>query len=235
MSERLKKLQKEGPAGQQKIQEYTRYATVGAVPRAGDVLDGFMAQGLVYPVSGRTGTFWWIMGIIGLTAGTIFLMWLGEQIDKYGIGNGIADHHRRHCRPCPARSARSFGFDSRPAGAGRSAIDKRDLPARFFFVVAGAILITQGQRRIPIQQAKHTRGPAGLRRAAHYLPLRVNHGGVMPIIFASSLMIFPSVILGTLGGGPRVQGLAVHLHASLPGEALMRTLPAYCMCLCTSR
>ncbi len=68
----------------------------------------------------------------------------------------------------------------------------------FVFVVAGAILITQGQRRIPIQQAKHTRGRRVYGGQRQYLPLRVNHGGVMPIIFASSLMIFPGVLLGYL-------------------------------------
>ncbi|MCH8212326.1 MAG: preprotein translocase subunit SecY, partial [Planctomycetes bacterium] len=70
------------------------------------------------------------------------------------------------------------------------------LIAAFVFVVAGAILITIAQRRIPIQQAKHTRGRKVFGGQRHYLPLRVNHAGVMPIIFASSLMIFPSAIFG---------------------------------------
>ena len=72
------------------------------------------------------------------------------------------------------------------------------LLASFVFVVAGAILITQAQRRIPIQQAKQMRGHRMYGGQRHYLPLRVNHGGVMPIIFASSLMMFPAVILGQL-------------------------------------
>jgi preprotein translocase subunit SecY len=72
------------------------------------------------------------------------------------------------------------------------------LVGAFIFVVSGAILITQGQRRIPVQQAKHTRGRRVYGGQRQYLPLRVNHGGVMPIIFASSLMIFPSVLVGWL-------------------------------------
>jgi preprotein translocase subunit SecY len=68
----------------------------------------------------------------------------------------------------------------------------------FLFIVAGSILITQAQRRIPIQQAKHTRGRRVLGGQRQYLPLRVNHGGVMPIIFASSLMIFPGILMGYL-------------------------------------
>src|SRR5690606_18165452 len=70
--------------------------------------------------------------------------------------------------------------------------------AAFILVVAATILITQGQRRIPIQQAKHTRGRRVLGGQRQYLPLRVNHGGVMPIIFASSLMIFPGILTGYL-------------------------------------
>ncbi|MHC4071929.1 MAG: preprotein translocase subunit SecY [Planctomycetota bacterium] len=72
------------------------------------------------------------------------------------------------------------------------------LLAAFVFVVAGAILITQGQRRIPIQQAKQMRGRRMYGGQRHYLPLRVNHGGVMPIIFASSFMMFPPIIMGQL-------------------------------------
>jgi len=74
------------------------------------------------------------------------------------------------------------------------------LIAAFVIVVAGSIIITQGQRRIPIQQAKHTRGRRVYGGQKSYLPLRVNHGGVMPIIFASSLMIFPSIVISTLAG-----------------------------------
>src|SRR5436305_13911649 len=69
------------------------------------------------------------------------------------------------------------------------------LMAAFVFIVAGSILITQAQRRIPIQQAKHTRGRRIYGGQRQYLPLRVNHGGVMPIIFAQSLMLFPGVLL----------------------------------------
>jgi preprotein translocase subunit SecY len=82
------------------------------------------------------------------------------------------------------------------SGMGISPMEVIVLALGFVFVVAGAILITQGQRRIPIQQAKHTRGRRVYGGQRQYLPLRVNHGGVMPIIFASSLMIFPGVLLG---------------------------------------
>ena len=151
-------------------------------------------------------------GVAGLTAGSLFLMWLGEQIDKYGIGNGIS-----LILTCGilARMPDAVGwvvtnFDpSINAEAGKlSPIGLVLLLGGFVFVVAGAIIITVAQRRIPIQQAKHTRGRRVFGGQRQYLPLRLNHAGVMPIVFASSLMIFPSSIFAWLqtraiqGGSP---------------------------------
>jgi preprotein translocase subunit SecY len=85
------------------------------------------------------------------------------------------------------------------------------LLAAFIFVVAGAILITQGQRRIPIQYAKMTRGRRVYGGQRHYLPLRVNHGGVMPIIFASSFMIFPPLLVGYISNIPALQNSTIML------------------------
>jgi preprotein translocase subunit SecY len=137
-----------------------------------------------------------------MTAGTIFLMWLGEQIDEFGIGNGIS-------------LIIMAGIIARMPWVVGSLVEKIDFtvtaqtgaigPAKLLFlgiagvsVIAGAILITQGQRRIPIQQAKQMRGRRMYGGQRHYLPLRVNHGGVMPIIFASSFMMFPPIIMQQL-------------------------------------
>jgi preprotein translocase subunit SecY len=157
----------------------------------------------------------YMMGIVGMTAGTVFLMWLGEQIDEYGIGNGIS-------------LIIMAGIVSRMPWAINRLLQQVDLridpeagtigPARliflvaaFIFVVAGAILITQGQRRIPIQYAKMTRGRRVYGGQRHYLPLRVNHGGVMPIIFASSFMIFPPLLVSYIGKIPALQNSAIML------------------------
>ena len=138
-----------------------------------------------------------------MTAGTIFLMWLGEQIDEYGIGNGIsliimAGIIAR--MPWAITTLwEKVDLTVGASAAGAVGLDKLlFLVASFIFVVAGAILITQGQRRIPIQQAKQMRGRRVYGGQRHYLPLRVNHGGVMPIIFASSFMMFPPVIISQL-------------------------------------
>jgi len=196
----LKKLRQEGQTGYKKIQEYTRYLTVGIC-----LIQSLMfmkllgGEGLTYPGMHRQAL---IMGVIGMTAGTIFLMWLGEQIDEYGIGNGIsliimAGILSR--MPWAIREVwqqSDFTVVASPDKYGPAKI--LFLIAAFVFVVAGAILITQGQRRIPIQQAKQMRGRRMYGGQRHYLPLRVNHGGVMPIIFASSFMMFPPIIIDRL-------------------------------------
>jgi len=194
----LEKLQKEGPAGQKKIQEYTRYAAVALCLVQGTFFMNYMMRGggdmhLIYPeFQGSILIF--MMGVIGLTAGTIFLMWLGEQIDEYGIGNGIS---LLIMAGIVVRMPGAIGDVIKQTQAGDMGLEKIVfMLLSFFFVVAGAILITQGQRRIPVQQAKQTRGRRVYGGQRHYMPLRVNHGGVMPIIFASSLMIFPDILFG---------------------------------------
>jgi preprotein translocase subunit SecY len=192
----LEKLRKEGPAGQKKIQEYTRYATVAlCIIQAAFWMKFMRGSGYMHAeYAESTGVF--LMGVLGLTAGTMFMMWLGEQIDEYGIGNGIS---LLIMAGIVARLPWAIGRVAEDAsfqigGEGLGPVKLLVLVAGFVFVVSGAILITQGQRRIPIQQAKQTRGRRVYGGQRQYLPLRVNHGGVMPIIFASSLMIFPNVI-----------------------------------------
>jgi len=195
----LKKLRMEGQSGYKKIQEYTRYLTVFICVIQSMMFLKMFVGGFTYAGMERQAM---MMGIISLTAGTVFLMWLGEQIDEYGIGNGIsliimAGIISR--MPWAIRSLMEnvdFTVTAQPGTIGPAKI--LFLLAAFVFVVAGAILITQGQRRIPIQQAKQMRGRRVYGGQRHYLPLRVNHGGVMPIIFASSFMMFLPVLVSQL-------------------------------------
>ncbi|MCC5828682.1 MAG: preprotein translocase subunit SecY [Phycisphaeraceae bacterium] len=199
----LQQLKKEGPAGQQKITEYTRYATVGLCLVQAFFWLGLMQQRDLVVADYRGTITFWLCGVLGLTAGTIFLVWLGEQIDKYGIGNGIS---LIITAGIVAQMPGAIGHvvENFSATQGSDANYGMDtvifLVLAFVAVVMGAIIITQGQRRIPIQQARHTRGRRVYGGQRSFLPLRVNHGGVMPIIFASSLMIFPSFIIGMLEG-----------------------------------
>ena len=201
----LKKLRQEGQTGYKKIQEYTRYLTVLIC-----VIQSMMFMQVLgaYTYAGMH-TQALIMGVVSMTAGTIFLMWLGEQIDEYGIGNGISLIIMAGIISRMPWAVQTLwqSVDFR-VGASTGSIGPAKilfLIAAFVFVVAGAILITQGQRRIPIQQAKQMRGRRMYGGQRHYLPLRVNHGGVMPIIFASSFMIFPPVIIGQLAKIPRLE------------------------------
>jgi preprotein translocase subunit SecY len=205
----LEKLQKEGETGRKKIQEWTRYATV---PLA--LIQGVFWLSYMHNTSPRlvTSTFaeahsvaFWTMGLFSLTAGCIFLMWLGEQIDEYGLGNGIsliilagivARMPQAIALLVEQFNPGTLPTSTHPMTPGKIIF----LICSFVFIVAGSILITQAQRRIPIQQAKHTRGRRVYGGQRQYLPLRVNHGGVMPIIFAQSLMLFPGVLFGWLAG-----------------------------------
>ncbi len=203
----LEKLQQEGESGRKKISEYTRYATVllciinAAVWMRYLADSKFIFPQYTGPWFGMSFTYM-VMTLTILTTGTLFLMWLGEQIDEYGIGNGISLIIMAGIVARIPEAAIYVGRNLSLKGTSDpSAIDVPKLlflAIMFVAVVAGAILIMQGQRRIPIQQAKQTRGRRVYGGQRHYLPLRVNHGGVMPIIFASSMLIFPGVIFGFL-------------------------------------
>jgi preprotein translocase subunit SecY len=174
---------------------------------------------LIYPGMERIAI---ILGVIAMTAGTVFLMWLGEQIDEYGIGNGISLIIMAGIiSRMPWALYQLFGQVSFRVGADTGTIGPAKvlfLAVAFVSVVAGAILITQAQRRIPIQQAKQMRGRRMYGGQRHYLPLRVNHGGVMPIIFASSFMMFPPIILEYIANAfPQSLTLARIKEAMNPG------------------
>ena len=201
---RLQELKKEGAAGHQKITEWTRYATVGMCLIQSMMWLKFIgAQGLIKPEFLGPGAqlVFFLAGITVLTAGSIFLMWLGEQIDKYGIGNGVSLILTAGIIAQMPNAVEWViaNFDSSQQVVGKiGLLGVIFLVSAFVLVVAGAIVITVAQRRIPIQQARHTRGRKVYGGVKHYLPLRVNHAGVMPIIFASSLLIFPSAFFGYL-------------------------------------
>src|SRR5688500_2700947 len=201
----LEKLQKEGETGRKKIQEWTRYATVPLALIQAIIWLKYMTSGgpgnsLVQSTYLAESTKFWMIGLFSLTAGCVFLMWLGEQIDEYGLGNGISLIILAGIVTRMPQAQVMLGQMSNFSTAARedeiTAGKIVFLAASFVFIVAGSILITQAQRRIPIQQAKHTRGRRVYGGQRQYLPLRVNHGGVMPIIFAQSLMLFPSVLFG---------------------------------------
>jgi preprotein translocase subunit SecY len=153
-----------------------------------------------------------------MTAGTIFLMWIGEQIDEFGIGNGIsllimAGILARMPQALFSLLANSTMSLSEEGGQ-HGIITLVLLAALFVAVVVGVVAMTESQRRIPTQSAKHVRGRRVYGGARQYLPLKVNQAGVMPIIFASSLLMFPYFLMSIIEQGttswrlPEASGVA---------------------------
>ena len=215
----LEKLQKEGQSGQKKINEYTRYATVPIC-----LFQGFMivhtfmskqsAQGADAWVAGYENFFYGLSAVLTLTAGGLFLMWLGEQIDEYGIGNGISLIIMAGILARLPTATQSLLFDTTPTGlklkssiytlGGGSGSDvsfEKLVVLIFLFVavVVGVVGITVGQRRIPTQSAKHVRGRRVFGGTRQFLPLKINQAGVMPVIFASSLLMLPIFVFQAIG------------------------------------
>ncbi|MFK7821151.1 MAG: preprotein translocase subunit SecY [Planctomycetaceae bacterium] len=207
----LEALQKEGEAGRRKINEYTRWATVVICLFQSwffiSNIGSFFGDPAII-LSDYQGFYWKLVATVTMTAGTVLLMWVGEQIDAYGIGNGIS---LLIMAGILARMPSALVSLIRPALENGIAIGEEAgiekllvLAALFIGVVVWVIAITQGQRRIPIQSAKHVRGRKVMGGQRQHMPLRVNQAGVMPIIFASSLLIFPNFIfkqLDNLWGG----------------------------------
>ena len=202
----LERLKKEGAAGQKKINEYTRYATVVICLFQSYVYLTALSQLGVMNTklldSPFTTAMWYLTSVLVMTCGTTFLMWLGEQIDEYGIGNGISLlimagilARMPSALQTIVKNLIRADFQLSASGGGMG-IDKLLLLIFLFIgIIAGVVYITLGQRQIPIISAKHMQG----RRVSsgggkQYLPIRVNQAGVMPIIFASSLLLFPAVI-----------------------------------------
>jgi preprotein translocase subunit SecY len=210
----LEKVAKEGQAGQKKINQYTRYLTpLLCVFQSFLVVKGVIPNLLnakIFVIDPELyHTFWWqAHAILALTTGTIFLMWLGEQITEYGIGNGIS---MLIMAGIVARMPVSIYRYLLSAGElAEKAWHSLILVALFVGVVVVVIYITKGQRRVLIQAARFTRGQKVFGGQRHYLPLKVNQPGVMPVIFASSLLIFPSAFFQGVG----LQPLADALHKS---------------------
>ncbi len=188
---RLEALKKEGQSGQTKITQYTRYLTLGlavlqatgivALARSGGLIQG-CDQSLLY--SNKIGTF--LTMVVTMTAGTAVIMWLGELITEHGIGNGMS----------------LLIFTQVISGFPSSMWAVQKGQGWWIFgvvivigmtVVAAVIFMEQGQRRIPVQYARRMVGRKMFGGSSTYIPLKVNQAGVIPVIFASSLMYLPAM------------------------------------------
>ncbi len=207
----LSRLQQEGDVGRQKLTQYTRYATVlicivqgalliVALENPGRLFSGYDIN--VYGDIVLVNKGWFLVtAVIFMTAGTLLLMWLGEQITQRGIGNGVsllitvgilAD--------IPGAAATLKTLILAPVGVqGISMPQLLIMVVLFFVVVMGIIMITQGRRKIPVQYAKRVVGQKVYGGQSSFLPLLINYSGVMPIIFAVAILAFPAQVLSQIG------------------------------------
>ena len=207
----LARLQQEGEPGRQKISQYTRYLTIVICMVQGGLLAVALRDSPTSLISGLpqgteivvfSGPAWLFLflTVVFLTTGSLILMWLGEQITQRGIGNGIsllitvgilAD------LPKALHDAYVMVFESTDD---KMVLLKAGLMiGLFLLVVCGIIAVTQAQRKIPVQYAKRMVGRKVFGGQSSFLPLKVNYAGVMPVIFASAILMFPAQLLRLLG------------------------------------
>jgi preprotein translocase subunit SecY len=198
----LEKLAKEGEAGRKKIVQYTRYGTIAL----SIIQSFFIALWLENPARFQglqivqfPGWPFRILTVITLTSGTAFIMWLGEQIQEYGIGNGMSLIITAGIvSRIPTALYQLYSLFS-PFAPEKAQLDPFTLVLMVFMLVAvivAVIVVTQGQRKIPVQYAKRVVGRKIYGGQSTFLPLRVNQAGVIPIIFAQSIILFPATIAG---------------------------------------
>ncbi|HXA14038.1 MAG TPA: preprotein translocase subunit SecY [Opitutaceae bacterium] len=206
----LSRLQQEGDVGRQKLTQYTRYATlliclvqgtlmILALENPDRLFPGYDVNHYGHIVMTNKFSFLFT-SIIYMTAGTMLLMWLGEQITQRGVGNGVsllitigilAD--------IPGASVATYRMFFGPVGTTHNGWTGVLMLILFVVVIMGIILVVQGQRKIPVQYAKRVVGNKVMGGQSSFLPLKVNYSGVMPVIFATAILLFPQQILSQLG------------------------------------
>ncbi len=198
---RLQKLQREGESGRMKINQWTRYLTVLILlVQAPTYLVNLSVQLRSVGASLPESLWFQIVAVITLTAGSMFVLWLGERITDKGIGNGVS---MIILIGIIARLPHSLvaEFTSRTTGALGGLVAFLAEIVFLLFVIAGAILLVQGTRRVPVQYAKRVVGNKQYGGARQYIPLKVNAANVMPIIFAQAIMFIPISIMGFANAG----------------------------------
>jgi preprotein translocase subunit SecY len=192
----LEKLQKEeGEAGRRKISQITRYISVGWAVAQSIGISLWLQR---YALPGHQGIFFVVSTVMALTAGSMFVMWISELITERGIGNGAS---LLIFLNIVAVLPKSLGDTINLAQSGDSSILTRTVALLGVFAVmtVGIVFVQEGTRRIPIISARRQVGRRIQRERTSYLPLRLNQGGVMPIIFASSVLVLPSALASFAG------------------------------------
>ena len=217
----LEQLKKEGEAGRRKISQWTRYLTVVlALVQGSGMTVGLANQGLTY----ATGLSFYVTAVASLVTGAVFMMWLGEQITERGVGNGIS---LLIFAGIVAGLPAAIGQSLEQAHQGEISI----LILLGILVLAAVVIylvvfIERGQRRITVNYAKRQQGRRMMQAQASHLPLKVNMAGVIPAIFASSILLFPASVAQWFGSGDSsdwLQDLAVAIGPGQPLNILLFT------------
>ncbi|MEI6254455.1 MAG: preprotein translocase subunit SecY, partial [Mycobacteriaceae bacterium] len=201
---RFEELRKEGQSGQAKMTQYTRYLAVAlAILQATSIValaaNGGLLQNCSVDILDNTRIFSLIVIVLVMTAGAALVMWMGELVTERGVGNGM--------------SLLIFaGIAARIPSEGKSILDTRGGPVfaavcgATLLIIIGVVFVEQGQRRIPVQYAKRMVGRKMYGGTSTYLPLKVNQAGVIPVIFASSLIYIPQLITQLIESGRKNAG-----------------------------
>lgn len=203
VSPRLKALQEEGELGRRKITQYTRYLTV--------VLCAVQSFGIAYWLQNQPGLVlnpgpaFIAMTMLTLATGTTFIMWLGEQITERGVGNGISLIIFAGIVLRLPEAIQEV-YDRLTGGGTGQALGIIVIVIVMILIIAGIVFVERGFRKIPINHARRMVGRQSIPQQQTHMPLKVNMGGVIPVIFASSILVFPSTILGFLGATDPLQG-----------------------------
>jgi preprotein translocase subunit SecY len=224
---RLERMAKEeGEAGHRRINQYSRYLTVGL----GIMQALFISLWLENPrnfdgvqMVQFPGWGFRLLTIVTLASGTAFIMWLGEQITAYGVGNGMSILITAGILSRVPTAVHQLILLASPWSPGHRQIQPMILAllgVMLVAVVIAVIAITQGQRRVPVQYARRVVGRKVYGGQASYIPIRVNHAGVMPIIFAQSIILFPATVAGFTG----IQALQSVAHWLTRGQVLYTVL-----------
>ena len=211
----LEQLKKEGEAGRRKISQYTRYLTVMlALVQGTGMTVGLANQGLAFD----TSISFYVIAITSLVTGAVFMMWLGEQITERGIGNGIS---------LLIFAGIAAGL---PSAVGQSLEQARQgelnilvllgIVALAVVVIYLVVFIERGQRRVTVNYAKRQQGRQSYQAQSSHLPLKVNMAGVIPAIFASSILLFPASVAQWFGSGDSADWLQDLAVAIGPGQPL---------------
>jgi preprotein translocase subunit SecY len=218
----LEQLKKEGESGRRKISQYTRYLTVVlAIIQATGMTVGMANQGMAFSVS----IVFYVIAITSLVTGAVFMMWLGEQITERGVGNGIS---LLIFAGIVAGLPSAIGQSLEQARQGElNILVLLGILALAIIVIYLIIYIERGQRRITVNYAKQQRGNRMYQAQSSHLPLKVNMAGVIPAIFASSILLFPASIAQWFGSGSSsdwLQDLAVAIGPGQPLNILLFTV-----------